>query len=544
MRLNRLIKIVIGQGTTQYESGVDFGITAGSMKLDEVLCDGEFTLKQLGASKFEVQCFNLSEDVTGWNITVTSETTDSTTPVVTPVFSGIIDSSTTDNFGDFRDIIAYDRLHDLRDTDVGAWWDTFWSNNARNHNAVLMPVGSPVANGYVERVGTSETYEPSTDTTVNAQKTYYYSVSTATIGDIRTALCTAVGLTCESTTLVNDSIQVKKYLTSSNPSVHTQISFGDLMSMICEINGVIGHIDRDGTFVFITLDTSISTIGDFEQTSAEFEDYTTSLITGINVYESSEKLMYAYQDSANTYKISGNFFTLTVDDYSILGTICSRILPKINTITYTPCTINMVVSDLDLHVGNKFQTSYGTHYIMSQSYSGSLLVDQTLTCSAYGDVLRQDVSDINDTVIANQQYSTIMQTQESIQMEVADTKTLIQGTDPTSIESRLTSVENKADGLDISVKSTVTDITTLSDRVTTQETHVKVDTDGVKISQNSPDSYTKIKDSGMEIYVNNKKTAWATSEGFSATQLTIGTATTNWHLEETNSGKTLTFMRR
>lgn len=539
MLLNRNIKIVISNGTTSYQSGTDFGITAGSMKLDEVLCDSEFSLKQLGASKFEVQCFNLSADVTGWNIVVTCETTSE--PISTiPVFSGVIDSASTDNFGDFRDIVAYDRLYTLRDKDVGAWWDTFWSSRP-TYTAVALPVGSPADNSYYELSGS--TYALSSDTTVNVSKTYYYSVPIATIGDIRTALCNNVGLSYQSITLVNDAIQVKQYLTSANPSVHTQIKFGDLMSMICEINGVIGHINRSGTFEFITLDTTTSTIGDFEKVNAEFQDYETQTITGINVYESSEKLMYAYLDSTNAYKISGNIFTLTLDDYSILGTICSRILPKINTIRYTPCKIPMIVSDLNLQLGNKISTTYGTHYILSQSFSGSLLVDQTIECPAYGDVLRQDVSDINNNIIANQQYSTIMQTQERIQFEVRDTETKITG-DLTKISDNVLTVTNTADGLTTSVSNIQTDIDDLSTRVNTQETHVQIAANGVTITQGTKGSYTLFTDSGMEIYVNSKKTAFAEADGFAATELMLGTDTTKWHLQEANGKKTLVFMRR
>lgn len=503
MRLDRYIKITISNGVTTYDSETDFGITAGSMKFDEALCNTEFSLKELCSSKFEVQCFNLAEDVTGWNIHVAYKPVEANNSQYTDIFNGIIDSSTTDNFNDFRDIVAYDRLYTLRDEDVGEWWDTFWSNRP-DYTVVSIPVGSPVNNHYYELVNNE--YVLSEDTEVDALKTYYYNIPIATIGEIRTALCTAVELTCESTTLVNDSIQTKKYLSSSNSNVHTQITFGNLMSMICEINGVIGHIDRDGTFIFVTFDTAITQIGIFEKANAKFEDYETMQITGVNVYESSENLMLAYGDSTNTYKIAGNMFTLALDDYSILTTMCSRIFNQIAEIQYTPCSIPVVVGDLSIRLGNKITTAQGTHYVMSQSYSNSLLVDQTIDCIAYGDVLRQEVSDINNNVIFNQKYSSIMQNQEMISMVVAKVE----------------------EGLNDYI------------------TRLVIEATGVKIfnTRDNPDTYSQFTQNGMELFVDAQKVAWATVEGFAAQKLMVGESATKWYMEETNDGYSLIFTRR
>ena len=314
MRLNRRINITIkskgyvyqdtslpvyfqqnSEGVHVYWRGTwnnisdDFGITAGSLHLEEILCDSEFSLNQLCSTKFEVQCFNLNFDLAGCEIIVTY--TDTTTDIEYPLFVGIVDSSTTDNFNDFRDIIAYDKLYTLREYNVGEWWDAFWADRPQ-HTVVAIPVGSPINNEYYELINGE--YFLSTDTSVVSGKTYYYNTPIATIGELRTALCTEVGLGCESVALVNDDIQVKKYLASTSTNVTTQVKFGDLMSMICEINGVIGHIDRDGLFRFVSLSTTQKTIGAYDKTSVNFEDYETQLITGINVYESSQNLMLAY----------------------------------------------------------------------------------------------------------------------------------------------------------------------------------------------------------------------------------------------------------
>lgn len=522
----------------------DFGISVGSLHLEEVLCSGEFSLNQLCASKFEVQCFNLSTDLTGREITVTC----TENGVEKPLFKGIIDSSSTDNFNDYRDIIAYDELYTLRDKNVGEWWDTFWSSRPE-YTAVSIPVGSPVNNEYYEQQNSQ--YVLSEDTTVVSGKTYYYGKPIATIGQIRTALCTAVGLNYVNTTLVNDSIQVKQYYTSLGNSP-TQVTFGDLMSRLCEINGCVGHINRQGSFEFVSLSNNATTLGAYEKATVNFEDYTTKLITGINVYESPENLMLSYGDNTNAYSISGNIFTLALDSYDVLRTICSRILSVIGTIQYTPCSIPMVVSNLDLQLGNKVTSDIGTHYILSQTFSGSLFVEQTIDCPAYGEVLTQEVSDLNNTIVANERYSAIYQDQNEIRTEVSLVSSSV-----SAIQSQITIVSQTAGELAVrvgnnerAISSTDPNAPGLTQQVSDlqqRDIYVSITTEGVRISQGETGAYVIVTDSGMEIYTEGIKTAWAEADGFSASELMIGDSTPNrqkWHLHEANDGNTLMFLRR
>lgn len=418
MQLNRKIVIRITHGTDVYESNVDFGITAGSLHLDEVLCDGEFSLRQLCASKFEVQCFNLSTDVTGDEIVVVSKNT--TTSAETPLFKGIIDSSTTDNFNDYRDITAYDEIYTLRDMNVGEWWDNFWSSRPA-YTQVSIPAGSPTLNNYYEYVNSE--YVLSTDMVVDANKTYYYGVPIATISQLRSSLCTSVGLTVVSTTLLNDDIQVKEYMASSDPNVPTQVTFGDLMSMICEINGVLGHINRSGNFEFVDISSSngkqISSDA-YEKANANFEDYITQQITGINIYESNSNLMMTYGDGSNAYGICGNIFTLNLDSYDILTTMCVRLMNIFLNVQYRPCSIPIVVSDFSLVLGDKILSDKGTHFILSQTFSGSLFVNQTIVCPAYGEFLSNEDMISSETMVKNSKFSTLYRDQEQIKTEVVN----------------------------------------------------------------------------------------------------------------------------
>ena len=104
-----------------------FGITAGSLNLEQILCDNELTFGQMCASKFEVECFNLNTDVTGFKIEVYV----TENKVTKKLFSGIIDSSTTDNLGGYRDIIAYDDIYYKRALNVAEWWENYWEGKSK-----------------------------------------------------------------------------------------------------------------------------------------------------------------------------------------------------------------------------------------------------------------------------------------------------------------------------------------------------------------------------------------------------------------------------
>lgn len=84
------------------------------------------------------------------------------------------------------------------------------------------------------------------------------------------------------------------------------------------------------------------------------------------------------------------------------------------------------------------------------------------------------------------------------------------------------------------------------DRLTSFETAVTISADGVTISQGTEGSYTEFTDSGMDIYAEGNKVAWAEADGFSSEELMIGGAydAEKWHMHMANDGKTLMFLRR
>ena len=107
-------------------------------------------------------------------------------------------------------------------------------------------------------------------------------------------------------------------------------------------------------------------------------------------------------------------------------------------------------------------------------------------------------------------------------------------------------LQQTAESLEVRVANSETAISQEQTRLSAFETAVSITADGVRISQGTEGAYVKFTDSGMEIYVEGTKTAWAEADGFSAYELMIGDANANekWHLHEANNGNTLMFLRR
>ena len=88
--------------------------------------------------------------------------------------------------------------------------------------------------------------------------------------------------------------------------------------------------------------------------------------------------------SKNIYAIKNNslLFSLADDAANVTATeFVLDYLARIQRIQYTPCEINMIVSDLDLNVGDYIQAGNVTSIILQNTLSGMLLVEQEIVAS-------------------------------------------------------------------------------------------------------------------------------------------------------------------
>ena len=140
-----------------------------------------------------------------------------------------------------------------------------------------------------------------------------------------------LGITQENVSLIQDDITIEKTISA------TSISGKDIITSLCELNGVFGHINRDDNFEYISLDNKeeIVEIGIPLTKSGEYEDFVTSPITKIQIRQEEKDIGVVYGDGDNCYVIEDNVLvygktTETLED------ICYRLYNKINNISYRP----------------------------------------------------------------------------------------------------------------------------------------------------------------------------------------------------------------
>lgn len=323
----------------------NLSIESGSLLLEEILCSGNIVFGETNATRFEATVYNLS-DVSRFKIKVYQTDRDGNNR--RNLFEGYVDSCKQDRDGHYRKVVAYDALYTIGNANVAGWWVLFWSNR-----------------------------------------------ETATLRELRESLCDWVGITYERDILLpNDAFICTKTATLSS------VSFNTMLGWICEIQCTIPHIDRDGIlrFVSFTGQPVIDISDAYERGSSEFEGFITAPIDTVELYDYDNNLVATTNTtgaipSKNTYVIKNNslLFDLVNTTLNKPATefVMSYLL-QISQLRYTPCDINMIVSDISLSVGNTIRAGNVTSIVLQNTLSGSLLVEQEIQAS--GDEYLQDRS--------------------------------------------------------------------------------------------------------------------------------------------------------
>jgi hypothetical protein len=318
-------------------------IESGSLLLEEILCEGNIVFGEVNATRFEATVYNLT-DVSGLKIKVYQTDNDGNNR--RDLFEGYVDSCKQDRDGYYRKLVAYDAFYSIGNANVAGWWYTFWSDKTES-----------------------------------------------TLRDLRISLCSWAGITCDdSVSLHNDNFMCKKTATLSS------VSFNTMLFWICEIQCTIPHIDRSGTLRYMSLAPSITNdITDlYERGSSEFEGFRTAPVTKVELYDYDNALVASTytgtpRQNENIYVLKDNSLLFALaDNESAAAEFVSNYLQQIQQIQYTPCDINMIVSDLSLTVGSYITIGTHTSIILQNTLSGSLLIEQEIQAS--GNEYLQDSS--------------------------------------------------------------------------------------------------------------------------------------------------------
>lgn len=413
MILDRYTTITIGTGNNALvispTSENDVGIASGSLMLDQKIVDGDLEFGRLMSSEFSAQLFNTNQDFQGEPIT--ADVTEDN--VTTRIFTGVIESSKQDWSNTYRDIIAYDWIYYHREDNIASWWNSFWVSTRTQ----------------------------------------------ATVKQIRDSLLTYMGFSALSDTYINDSQVIKNEFQQ-----FTNIKFETIFKMLCEIQLTIPHIKGDGSFELITFGTTTTDIsGMYEGSNSEWEDFTTQRITGIGIYDTSSNMVQLVGTNTNVLNIAGNLFLLNMSA-SQLTTIGNNMLTALTDFTFVPASVKMILSDFSLSLGKKVSTDVGNTYVMQNTYSGSLLVEQTIKGVAYSDVLNGNVPSINDDLITANKIAVVQHDIDGLSTEFGRLENNLENNYSTTTEMN-SAIEQSAEGIRTEVSQTYVNQTTYNAEV-------------------------------------------------------------------------------
>lgn len=338
-------------------------IESGSLLLEEILCEGNIVFGETNATRFEATIYNLT-DVSGLKIKVYQ--TDVEGNNRRNLFEGYVDSCKQDKNGYYRKLVAYDAFYSIGNANVAGWWYQFWSTR-----------------------------------------------ETATLKELRENLCDYVGISYNTeVSLLNDNFVCTKTATLSS------VSFNTVLSWICEIQGTVPHIDRNGVLQYVVLSSQpiIDISNTYERGSSEFEGFVTAPIDTVELYDYDNNLVATTNStgavpSKNIYAIKNNSLLFSITDSSIANDFVLTYLLNVGQITYTPCEVNMIVSDLSIDVGNIIQVGDVRSIVLQNTLSGSLLIEQEIVAS--GSEYSQDS---NKTLTA--EYLSIEKQTENLKNEI------------------------------------------------------------------------------------------------------------------------------
>lgn len=313
----------------------------------------------------------------------------------------------------YREVIAYDALYDVLKMDVSSWY-----------NGLAFPMS---------------------------------------LKAFRNSFANYVGLSQVSQTLVNDSITINKGI---DPQ---RLSGKEVLDAICEVNGVFGHIGRDGMFHYIMLpqivdglypsdtlypsnslfprDVNGGIYTSSQRVQCAYEDYVCKPISRVQIRTNEGDIGAVVGNAGNDYVIEGNFLCFGMDNSALSG-VASTLLNAVKHISYRPFN-GTFLGNPCIEVGDTLTTQGKYEIVKSYILKRVLKGVQGLrdTFSATGEEYRTEVvNGVNSSYMAllgktNELIRTVDETRSTLTDTDKQLRSVISQT-AGSIYSEISSVES------------------------------------------------------------------------------------------------------
>lgn len=393
-------------------------------------------------------------------------------PLLIGRFKGYSDTPTADR--KYRDVVAYDALYDILNADVAAWYNTVFPSHKEQQK---------------DKDGKTTTvtvYDPVTMKQFRDSFFKHFGIEQADI------ILVNDGMSIEKTVAVTPSSETSSD-TEESSTIGESMSGKEVLSCICEINGCMGHMGRDGKFHYIYLEQEIqglyprndlypadnlyprdpksTQIGKGFYVSTKYEDYLVRTINKLQIREQKNDIGVIVGTGDNAYVIEDNFLVYGKGTDELTG-IANNTLSKIRGIIYRPFTADCKGNPC-LEVGDavRLPTRYELieSYILKRTLKGIQALRDDL--EADGEEYRTNRANrIQKSILKLKGKSNVLErTIEKTQSTIEDKEQkLISQITQTATEIR-TEVKNTEDGLSSRITQNANNITAEVKRAQGQE---------------------------------------------------------------------------
>lgn len=348
--VDKQLKIVCQDGTIL--TNKNFSSTSSDFSLSESLCsDSKLSFGKCESACLKIKIANTVNSLKGQTLQVT-ETLGNKDDIPFKIGTYIVDEDTLTSDKKYRNITAYDRLYSVSSINVSDWYNNLFPSkqvpliryeNVTKEWTYTGIDGKEITEYYEE-------LEP-----ITYYQTEYESI---TLKAFRDSFFKYIGLTQQSTTLINDNMKVSKSVDDID------LTAKDVLEAICEINGVFGKMSRDDVFTYVELKSFAlfpsKTLypnkslfprkpGNIDSRRLQMGEYKTlqvgdtnfEQITKLQIRQSEDDIGYiAGDDTGVSYIIQGNFLTYS-SGTNELKTIANNVLSKISKVIFNPINITM-----------------------------------------------------------------------------------------------------------------------------------------------------------------------------------------------------------
>ena len=385
-----------------------------------------------------------------------------------------VDSDTPTADRTCRDVVAYDALYDILNADVAAWYNTVFPSHKKQQK---------------DKDGKTTTvtvYDPVTMKQFRDSFFKYFGIEQADI------ILVNDGMSIEKTVAVTASSETSSD-TEESSTIGESMSGKEVLSCICELNGCMGHMGRDGKFHYIYLEQEIqglyprndlypaddlfprdpksNRIGKDLYITAEYEDFLVKTINKLQIREQKNDIGVIVGTGDNAYVIEDNFLVYGKGTKELKG-IANNVLSKIRGIVYRPFTADCKGNPC-LEVGDavRLPTRYELieSYILKRTLKGIQALRDDL--EADGEEYRTSKANgIQRSILQLKGKSNVLERSiEKTQSTIEDKeRKLISQITQTATEIR-TEVKNTADGLSSRITQNANNITAEVKRAQGQE---------------------------------------------------------------------------